>query len=153
MALPQFRTGGPDDAGAVALLHADSWRRNYRGVYADAYLDPASPMRADAVTVNPFLGFGSIAPFLQVAERFGGGVFVLLLCGRRRFSERASLRVRNRRHLPQLRSAPDRAASERRVLRNDCGRLTLRCILRVRRKSSHPGMHFFVGLTVSRSQE
>jgi ribosomal protein S18 acetylase RimI-like enzyme len=39
MALPRFRTGGPDDAGAVALLHADSWRRTYRGVYADSYLD------------------------------------------------------------------------------------------------------------------
>lgn len=27
------------DVGAVAELHADSWRRHYRGAFADAYLD------------------------------------------------------------------------------------------------------------------
>jgi GNAT superfamily N-acetyltransferase len=36
---PQFRYAGPGDAEAVALLHADSWRRHYRGTYSDAYLD------------------------------------------------------------------------------------------------------------------
>jgi ribosomal protein S18 acetylase RimI-like enzyme len=35
----RFRAAGPADAGAVAGLHADSWRRHYRGAYADAYLD------------------------------------------------------------------------------------------------------------------
>lgn len=39
MTLPRFRTAGPDDAGTVALLHADSWRRHYRGAYADSFLD------------------------------------------------------------------------------------------------------------------
>jgi len=34
-----FRTAGPSDADSVARLHADSWRRYYRGAYADAYLD------------------------------------------------------------------------------------------------------------------
>lgn len=33
------RRAGVEDAGAVAGLHADSWRRHYRGAYADAYLD------------------------------------------------------------------------------------------------------------------
>ena len=47
--------------------------------YADAYLDPASPMRVDAVTVSPYLGFGSLEPFLSAAEQHGGGVFVLAL--------------------------------------------------------------------------
>ena len=28
-----------DDAQQVGLLHADSWRRHYRGAYADAFLD------------------------------------------------------------------------------------------------------------------
>lgn len=28
-----------DDAEQVAALHADSWRRHYRGAYADAFLD------------------------------------------------------------------------------------------------------------------
>jgi ribosomal protein S18 acetylase RimI-like enzyme len=35
----QFRPAGPDDAEAVANLHADSWRRHYRGAYSDAFLD------------------------------------------------------------------------------------------------------------------
>ncbi|MBV9411286.1 MAG: GNAT family N-acetyltransferase, partial [Acidimicrobiia bacterium] len=28
-----------DDVEAIAALHADSWRRNYRGAYLDSYLD------------------------------------------------------------------------------------------------------------------
>jgi GNAT superfamily N-acetyltransferase len=36
---PQFRLAGPDDAKAVADLHAESWRRHYRGAYSDAFLD------------------------------------------------------------------------------------------------------------------
>ena len=36
---PQFRLAGPADAKAVAHLHADSWRRYYRGAYADGFLD------------------------------------------------------------------------------------------------------------------
>jgi ribosomal protein S18 acetylase RimI-like enzyme len=36
---PQFRLARPDDAEAVARLHADSWRRHYRGAYSDAFLD------------------------------------------------------------------------------------------------------------------
>ena len=35
----RLREAGPDDAEAVAVLHADSWRRHYRGAYADAFLD------------------------------------------------------------------------------------------------------------------
>jgi GNAT superfamily N-acetyltransferase len=34
-----FRPAKPDDAGAVASLHADSWRRHYRGAYSDVFLD------------------------------------------------------------------------------------------------------------------
>jgi len=36
---PRLRTAGRDDAERIVLLHADSWRRNYRGVYADSFLD------------------------------------------------------------------------------------------------------------------
>jgi GNAT superfamily N-acetyltransferase len=35
----QFRRAGPEDAEAIASLHADSWRRHYRGAYADSFLD------------------------------------------------------------------------------------------------------------------
>ena len=36
---PQLRLARADDAEAVAELHADSWRRHYRGAYSDAFLD------------------------------------------------------------------------------------------------------------------
>ena len=35
----RLRAAGPDDAQRVALLHAQSWRRHYRGAYSDAFLD------------------------------------------------------------------------------------------------------------------
>lgn len=47
--------------------------------YADAYLDEDAPMGCDAITVSPFLGFGSLQPFFDVAERNDAGVFVLAL--------------------------------------------------------------------------
>lgn len=47
--------------------------------YADAYLDEDAPLAADAVTVSPFLGFGSLQPFFDVAARNDAGVFVLAL--------------------------------------------------------------------------
>jgi GNAT superfamily N-acetyltransferase len=34
-----FRTAGPADAAPIAQLHADSWRRHYRGAYSDSFLD------------------------------------------------------------------------------------------------------------------
>ncbi|MEV4514807.1 GNAT family N-acetyltransferase [Dactylosporangium sp. NPDC049525] len=33
------RVAEDGDVDAIAALHADSWRRHYRGAYADAYLD------------------------------------------------------------------------------------------------------------------
>lgn len=39
MAPVRFRAAEERDAAEVALLHADSWRRHYRGAYADAFLD------------------------------------------------------------------------------------------------------------------
>lgn len=35
----QYRLSGASDAPAVAALHADSWRRHYRGAYSDTFLD------------------------------------------------------------------------------------------------------------------
>jgi ribosomal protein S18 acetylase RimI-like enzyme len=34
---------GPDDARAIAALHADSWQRHYRGAFTDAFLDHKAP--------------------------------------------------------------------------------------------------------------
>jgi len=47
--------------------------------YAHAYLAPDSPLRADAITVSPFLGFESLRPALDLARESGRGVFVLAL--------------------------------------------------------------------------
>jgi orotidine-5'-phosphate decarboxylase len=67
-------------AGALVLLDV---KRGDIGstsqAYADAYLDPASPLAADAVTASPFLGFGSLDPMIETAQRHGAGVFVLAL--------------------------------------------------------------------------
>lgn len=35
----QYREATADDAAAIAGLHADSWRRHYRGAFLDSYLD------------------------------------------------------------------------------------------------------------------
>jgi GNAT superfamily N-acetyltransferase len=35
----RFRAASPGDANAIAALHADSWRRHYRGAYSDRFLD------------------------------------------------------------------------------------------------------------------
>jgi orotidine-5'-phosphate decarboxylase len=45
--------------------------------YADAYLDPASPLAADAVTASPYLGVGALRPMIDSALAAGSGVFVL----------------------------------------------------------------------------
>ena len=45
--------------------------------YADAYLRAGAPLGADAVTLSPYLGFGSLRPGLEAAAAAGRGVFVL----------------------------------------------------------------------------
>jgi len=35
----QLRLASPADSERVAWLHADRWRRHYRGAYSDAFLD------------------------------------------------------------------------------------------------------------------
>ncbi len=47
--------------------------------YGDAFLADGSPLAGDAVTVSPYLGFGSLGPALERAAASGRGVFVLCL--------------------------------------------------------------------------
>lgn len=47
--------------------------------YADAYLNEKSSLFVDAITVSPYLGFGSLRPILDTALANGAGVFVLAL--------------------------------------------------------------------------
>ncbi|MDT0316736.1 orotidine-5'-phosphate decarboxylase [Streptomyces millisiae] len=67
-------------AGALVLLDA---KRGDIGstmaAYAAAYLDEGAPLAADAVTVSPYLGYGSLRPALDLARANGRGVFVLAL--------------------------------------------------------------------------
>lgn len=53
--------------------------------YARAYLSPRSfhgrlttSFQVDALTVNPFLGFETLEPFISCCEEAGGGLFVLV---------------------------------------------------------------------------
>lgn len=47
--------------------------------YADAYLAEGAPLEADAITVSPYLGFGSLRPAFELAQSTDKGVFVLAL--------------------------------------------------------------------------
>ncbi len=68
------------EAGALSLLDVKRGDIGSTMVgYAGAYLDPASPLAADAITASPYLGFGSLRPLLDAAYEHGRGVFVLAL--------------------------------------------------------------------------
>jgi orotidine-5'-phosphate decarboxylase len=81
-------------AGALVLLDA---KRGDIGstvqAYADAYVDPASPLCADAVTATPYLGFESLRPLLDSALAHGNGVFVVTLTSNAEGSEVQSART------------------------------------------------------------
>ena len=47
--------------------------------YADAFLREGSSLAGDAVTLSPYLGFGSLQPAIDTALANGRGVFVLCL--------------------------------------------------------------------------
>jgi orotidine-5'-phosphate decarboxylase len=65
-------------AGALVLLDV---KRGDIGstmdAYARAYLADHAPLASDAITVSPYLGFGSLRPALELAAATGRGVFVL----------------------------------------------------------------------------
>lgn len=65
-------------AGALVLLDV---KRGDIGstmaAYAAAYLTDGAPLAADAVTLSPYLGVGSLEPALQAAQRTGRGAFLL----------------------------------------------------------------------------
>lgn len=66
--------------GAGMLVIADAKRGDIgttMDAYADAWLSPGAPLEADALTINPFLGVGTLAHTFDLAEAHGKGVFVL----------------------------------------------------------------------------
>ena len=46
--------------------------------YAEAWLGGEAVFASDALTVNPYLGFDSLEPFITRAEQTGSGVFILV---------------------------------------------------------------------------
>jgi len=67
-------------AGALSILDV---KRGDIGstmdAYAAAYLTDGSPLAADAVTLSPYLGFGSLGGAVELARALDGAVRVLRL--------------------------------------------------------------------------
>jgi orotidine-5'-phosphate decarboxylase len=68
------------EAGALVIIDA---KRGDIGStmagYAAAYLAEKGPLACDALTVSPYLGFGSLQPAIDEARASGAGLFVLAL--------------------------------------------------------------------------
>ena len=66
------------DAGVLTI--ADAKRGDIgstMAAYATAWLDPASPLVADAMTVMPYMGLGALRPAIDLAAAGGKGVIVV----------------------------------------------------------------------------
>lgn len=64
LGLPVLLDGKRGDIGSTAEAYAQGWL--------------AGSHAGDALTVNPFLGFQTLRPFLDVAKANGGAIFVLV---------------------------------------------------------------------------
>jgi orotidine-5'-phosphate decarboxylase len=67
------------DAGLLVI--ADAKRGDIGSTmkaYASTWLDPRSPLVADAVTATPYLGLGSLQPMFDLAAVHGRGVIVVV---------------------------------------------------------------------------
>ena len=68
------------DAGVLSILDVKRGDiGSTMGAYAAAHLFPGAPLEADAITVSPYLGVGSLDPAVQLALAHGKGLFVLAL--------------------------------------------------------------------------
>jgi orotidine-5'-phosphate decarboxylase len=80
LAVLEMLLGRAADAGVLTI--ADAKRGDIGSTmqaYAEAWLGEGRPLAADAVTLNPYLGFESLRPALDLAAATGRGVFVLAL--------------------------------------------------------------------------
>ncbi|MDT9686695.1 orotidine-5'-phosphate decarboxylase [Streptomyces sp. TRM76323] len=68
------------DAGALVVMDA---KRGDIGstmaAYAETFLRKDAPLFSDALTVSPYLGYGSLKPAVDLARESGAGLFVLAL--------------------------------------------------------------------------
>ena len=70
-----------DAQEAGLLVIADAKRGDIGSTmeaYASTWLDPQSPLCADAVTATPYLGLGSLQPMFDLATEHGRGVIVVV---------------------------------------------------------------------------
>lgn len=66
------------EAGALVLLDVKRGDIDTTmAAYAEAYLDQGSPLAADAITVSPYLGFGSLTGTITSALANDAAIFVL----------------------------------------------------------------------------
>ncbi|MFG2159625.1 orotidine-5'-phosphate decarboxylase [Streptomyces olivaceus] len=67
-------------AGALVVMDA---KRGDIGstmaAYAESFLHKDAPLFSDALTVSPYLGYGSLRPAVDLARESGAGLFVLAL--------------------------------------------------------------------------
>ena len=91
------------DAGALSLLDV---KRGDIGstmaAYAAAYLADGSPLAADAITLNPYLGFGSLDSAIDLAVSSGRGVYVVALTSNPEGPAVQRATIRNGRTVGQL---------------------------------------------------
>jgi orotidine-5'-phosphate decarboxylase len=65
--------------GALAVIDAKCGDiASTAAAYGEAFLGPRSAFGGDALTLSPYLGFGSLQPILDIAEREAAGVFVVV---------------------------------------------------------------------------
>ncbi|MFD7311530.1 orotidine-5'-phosphate decarboxylase [Promicromonospora sp. NPDC059942] len=73
-------TGTSGSTGTLTIVDAKRGDiGSTMGAYADAFLADGSPLAGDALTVSPYLGFGSLEPAVELATATGRGLFVLCL--------------------------------------------------------------------------
>lgn len=76
----EYVLGQAREAGVLVIMDA---KRGDIGStmagYADTFLRPGAPLESDALTVSPYLGFGSLAPALDMVREHKKGLFVLAL--------------------------------------------------------------------------
>lgn len=73
-------TGGTGSTGTLTIVDAKRGDiGSTMGAYAEAFLADGSPLAGDALTVSPYLGFGSLQPAVELAAATGRGLFVLCL--------------------------------------------------------------------------
>ena len=74
------RAAGSGSTGTLTIVDAKRGDiGSTMGAYAEAFLADGSPLAGDALTVSPYLGFGSLQPAVELAAATGRGLFVLCL--------------------------------------------------------------------------